>query len=407
VAPADTIETLVACGPRWAGMEGERRAAEEIARELRASGRDAEIEPIRVRPAYPLAHALHMALAVIGNVTSVYAPPLGVAILLLAGISMYGDLTGRFHLARLPFPRRRSQNVTSAGGRAGASARLYLVANHDAARSGLMFNRRRRPFRPLRPLRRLASPMDVAFWTLVISLLLALARMFLGVERDEATILTAAQFVATAILMIAFTLFVDVALSEAVPGANCNASGVAAVLELGRRLDERPPANLDVSLVFPGAREGLMLGMREWLRTHSDELDPRRTFFLNLEGVGSGTVRFVTGEGYVILYQHDARLVQLAESLARRDGGAAADPRPLTLRYATDGVLMPMRGLSSLTICCTDEHDRVPNQRRAADTAERIDDAALELAVEFAESIVREIDAGLVPAMLPSLEPSA
>jgi hypothetical protein len=386
-------------------MEGERKAAEEIAHELRSSGRDAEIEPIRVRPAYALAHALHMALAVAGNVISVYSPPLGVAILLLAGVSMYGDLTARFHLARLLFPRRRSQVVTSPGGRPDAPARLYVVANHDAARSGLMFNRRRRPLRLLRPFRRLASPMDVAFWTLVVSLLMALARLFLGVDRDEATPLTIAQFVATAVLMTAFTLFVDVALSDPVPGASCNASGIAAALELGRRLDGRPPANLDVSLVFPGAREGLMLGMRAWLRAHADELDPRRTFFLNLEGVGSGTVRFVTAEGYVILYQHDARLVRLAESLARREG-ATADPRPLTLRYATDGVLLPMRGLSSLTVCCTDEHDRVPNHRRPADVPERIDAAAVERAVEFSESIVREIDASVVPAMLPSLEPS-
>src|SRR5213078_3947476 len=114
------------------------------------------------------------------------------------------------------------------------------------------------------------------------------------------TPLTIAQFVDTALLLVAFTLLVDVALSDVVPGANGNASGVAAVLEVGRRLETSQPENLDVWLVFPGAKEGLMLGMREWWRSHAGELDPRRTFFVNVDSVGSGTIRVVGAEGFVI-----------------------------------------------------------------------------------------------------------
>src|SRR6185312_6299243 len=106
-----------------------------------------------------------------------------------------------------------------------------------------------------------------------------------------------------------FTLLVDVALSDVVPGANDNASGVAAVLELGRRLEGHPPDHLDVWLVFPGAKEGLMLGMRQWLRDHVEDVDRRRTFFVNVDSVGAGRVRPVGAEGFVIITRHDGRLV--------------------------------------------------------------------------------------------------
>jgi hypothetical protein len=95
VAPIDTINRLVSFSGRGPGTAAEREAADYLAGELKALGRDVEVEPIGVRTAYHLTHALHAALGVVGSVVSVYVEPLGVAILLLAAISMYLDLTGR------------------------------------------------------------------------------------------------------------------------------------------------------------------------------------------------------------------------------------------------------------------------------------------------------------------------
>jgi hypothetical protein len=385
-------------------MDGEHRAARHLASELEQIGREVDVEPIRVRPAYHLTHAIHAALAVAGNVVSVYTPPLGVAMLLLAGVSMYGDLSTRFYLVRRLFPRRESQNVTSPGRRQDAPARLVLTAHYDSARSGLIFNRRRRPPpRPLRALARLAGPIDIVFWTIVVALALALVRLFAGYEASEATPLTIAQFVDTAILMVAFTLFVDVALSEPVPGASDNASGTAAVLELARRLGVSPPANLDVWIVFTGAKEGLMLGMREWMRAHEDEIDPRRTFFVNVDNVGAGTVRAVSAEGFLIIYRHDQRLVELAAE----DAATPLEHSAYVWRLGTDGTLPAMRGFPSITICATDRYGRIPNFHRHSDTLEEIEPATVERAVERVEALVRKIDERLVPALFPSLVPAS
>jgi hypothetical protein len=403
---AQTISRLVSLGGRWPGSEGERRAAEQIAAELEAMGHDAVIEPTIIRPAYHLAHAINVGLAVVGAVVSVSRPALGVALLLIAAVSMYGDLAGRFQLARRLMPRRRSQNVTSRGDRPDAPARLVLLAHHDAGRSGLIYNRRRRPSpRLVRALATLAGPIDLIFWAVICGLLLAVARLLLGLSSGEGTPLTIAQFADVVLLLIAFMLLVDVALSDAVPGANGNASGVAAALALGRRLSADPPANLDVWLVFPGAEEGLMLGMREWLRAHRDELDPRRTFFVNLDSVGRGRVRAVGAEGFIVISRHDARLLHLARSAAGRLDEDQFDPDPYTWRTGTDATIPLGRGYSTITICATDESGRVPGRNQQSDTIDRIEPRAIEAAVEICEGLARAINSQLVPLILPSLEP--
>src|SRR4029453_15758704 len=143
---------------------------------------------------------------------------------------------------RLLMPRRPSQNVTSPGPHPEAPARIVLTAHYDAARSGLLFWRwSRPPGRLRRTIARLAGPIDIAFWAVAALLPFAVARLFIG---EESTLFTAAQFVPTVILIGAVMLFVDIALSEVGPGASDNASGVAATLELARRLSDQPPQHL-------------------------------------------------------------------------------------------------------------------------------------------------------------------
>jgi hypothetical protein len=393
VGPLPTIERLVSFEGRWPGTSSEQRAAEYLVGELEELGSDAELEQIRVRPAYHVTHALHAALAVIGAVVSVRVPALGVAILLLVGISMYGDLTTRFYLLRRLMPAARSHNVTSRGNRPDAPARVVLTAHYDAARSGLLFTGRlARPVpRRLKPLTTLAGPIDLVFWTITLTLVLAVVRLISG---SNSTVLTAAQFACAVVLIGAVTLFVDVALSHVVPGASDNASGVAAVLEVARRLDMEPPPDIDVWVLFTGAKEGLLLGMREWWRLHAAELDPRRTFFVNVDTVGKGTARYVTAEGFLLLFRHDQRLIDLCRRIGRQseEGEAAGvSATPHVLRFGTDGSIPAMRGFPSITICCTDEHGRLPNYHRPSDVPERIDTVAIEEAVDLVEALVRRI----------------
>ena len=108
--------------------------------------------------------------------------------------------------------------------------------------------------------------------------------------------MSAIQFVPTVALVLLTALLIDSALARPVPGASDNASGVAAVLEVAGRLERRPTENVDVWIVFTGAKEGFMLGMKARLREHADDLHKDRTWFVNVDTVGNGDPHHVTAE---------------------------------------------------------------------------------------------------------------
>ena len=374
-----TIERLVSFGPRWPGEEGDDAAVDYLAGELRATGREATVERIRVRSANHIALALLAALAVVGSVVSVGSPALGVVILLIVSAAIYADLTGRFSPIRFLTSPRGTANVTSRGRLPEARHRIVLTAHHDAARGGLLFARR--PNRRRRPtfLSRLAGRIDLVFWFAIAALAAAVVRLVSGWDTNA---MSAVQFVPTVGLIALAALLVDAALARVVPGASDNASGVAAVLEVAGRLERRPSENVDVWVVFTGAKEGFMLGMRAWLDEHADELQKDRTWFVNVDTVGNGQIHHVTAEGFALLLRHDRRLAAACERLGSH---------PHVWRLGTDGVVPVIRGYPSITLCAL-ENGRIPHFHRPSDTVDNVDPEAVEAAADFVERLVRRID---------------
>ena len=107
------LDDLRKISPRRAGSEAERRAARHLEKRLQELGREAHLEPIRVRPDVGLTYAIHAVAGVVASVLAVYVPLLGLALAAVTTISAFGDLTGTFHLVRSLMPVRASQNVVS------------------------------------------------------------------------------------------------------------------------------------------------------------------------------------------------------------------------------------------------------------------------------------------------------
>jgi Peptidase family M28 len=375
----ETIERLVSLGPRWPEEDGDRPTVEHLENELRRWGREVEVDRIRVRPAYQIALAILAALAVVGSVVSVGSPPLGVLILLIVSAAIYADLTGRFSPVRYLTSPRETANVWSPGRLPEAAHRVVLVAHHDAARGGLLYARRAGRRRRPSPLSRLAGRVDLVFWSAIAALAASVVRLVSGWDTNA---MSAVQFVPTVALIVLAALLIDSALSRVVPGASDNASGVAAVLDVTGRLERRPTENVDVWVVFTGAKEGFMLGMRAWLAKHGDELSNDRTWFVNVDTVGNGDVHHVTAEGFGLLFRHDRRLIAACERLGSQ---------PHIWRLGTDGVVASMRGYPSITLCAL-ENGRIPNFHRPSDTVGNVDPGSVEGAADFVEALVRRID---------------
>jgi hypothetical protein len=366
-----------------------------MAGRLREAGRRAEIEPIYVHPQAPLVWALHAFLACAASVLAIEVPIAGFALLLFTTTSFYFDLNASRHFLRLLFFRRASQNVVSRGENPDASHKLILAAHVDAARTGTIFgkgatslSKRVSGFLPFPHTRFL-------FWSAAILLPMLGARMA-GVDSDGLAIL---QIIPTLILLVSTFLLVDWRLSQVVPGANDNASGVAVALSLAEKLGEEPPRNLDVWVVLTGGEECGMEGMREFTRKHKDELDPFKTIVLAIDSVGKGDVRWVASEGLTISFEMDARVTQLCEAIAEADANEENRYRAAPLRhgYATDALAARVGGLRASAITCLEPGAITPaNHHTPQDVPNAIDPQAMKRAANFTLDLVRALDRDLV-----------
>ena len=385
----EVIRELCSFEHRGPGTDAERRAANQLAGRLRALGRRAEVEPTYVHPQYALVHGLHALVAIAGSIVAVAEPAIGFGLVLLAATSTYLDLNTRFYLARRVFFRRASQNVVSPGDNPGAPLRAILVAHYDAARTGYVFGARsHRLARRLSPrLRLLLGPFRLVFWGGIAPLLPILGARMAGIDAQWLSVL---QLAPTVVLIVSLFLFADIALSEIVPGAYDNASGVAAALAAAGALRADPPANLDLWVVLSGGEECLCEGMRSFVRAHKDDLDRERTVVVNVDGASHGDVHYEVSEGAVVSLNLDAELIELCEAL-----DAAGQPaRPLRSPLLTDALPARIRGLRAITITSVEDGLVPPWYHTPEDTPDRVDPAALDRTTEFVVSLLRLLDRG-------------
>ena len=386
----EVIRELCSFQGRGPGTDAERRAANALAGRLRGMGRRTEIEPFFAHPQYALVHLIHALLGIAGSLLATVQPAIGFAIVLFAAASTYLDLNTRLYLVRSLLFRRVSQNVVSKGNRPEAPARLILTAHYDAARTGYVFSKSASRIRRLPERTRLAlGPFRLFFWLGLAPLLPILGARMAGFD---ATWLNAVQAIPTIVLIIAAFLLIDIALSEIVPGAYDNASGVAAVLSAAEDLTTDPPQNLDVWIVLTGSEESFCEGSRAFVRSRRKDLDRASTYFVNVDSVSFGRVAYEVSQGAVISVTHDRQLVELAEALGT---AGAAEDGALAIRHPTlDDALPPrVRRLRSITLRTTDaEGNLAPWYHTHEDVPERVDSAALGQATEFVSALCRLID---------------
>jgi hypothetical protein len=391
------IEDLCAHERRAPGTDAERRAAGDLADALKALGRTTQTEATSVHPNYAITHLVHALLGIGGGLLAASQPLAGTLIVLAAALSAFGDLTGSFFAIRRLTGRRASQNVVSRD-ETGRPGTIVLTAHYDASHSGAVFSpraraRRDRIGRAL--IRRPIGPFEPFFWSLM-AILLCCALRLVGVEGLALNIV---QFVPTIALIVAIPLLADIALSQTVPGASDNASGVATVLRLADRYGERL-RNFDVDVLFTGAGESMHLGMRAFLGRHAGELDTSSTVFLCVDDVGGGGgVRYATKEGWVLGYAYHPDLVALCDQIATEDAQENYyDAAPQNTRTATDALPARTAGFPAIAIGCAD----TPHYHQPTDTPDNIDAASLERAYDFCSELIELIDETIGPQLAGS-----
>jgi hypothetical protein len=381
------VEALAALDRRSASA-GERASAEWCAERLRTAGAaDVRVEPYRFQHSFGHAHALHFATAALGRVPAALA---------LAGFEL--EYSGRAQplrrllpatdganvVGRIPaaFPPRSAQPATrgdagpvaadmspQSAQRGGVRRTLVLVAHHDAAHTGLMWDPR------------LTEHGTKADGRPPFSLLpeLAMAALALGPRR--------LRWPARALLAFATALSLQVARGATVPGASDNATGVAAVLALVARLAANPLPGVEVVVVLPGSEESGMGGMRAWIEGEGAGLDPATTLVLGLDTLGAGEPIVLSAEGPLWKVRYGASELGLADAAAARAGLPA--PRRFRLGGWTDPVLARLAGLPTLSLLSL-RGNSFSDYHLPTDTPDRVDWASVDACLALAEAVARE-----------------
>ncbi len=388
----EVVETLAPID-RTPCSPGERAAAEWVAARLRASDAGVELEDEPSWGTFPPTATGTGLLGIAGAALVLGGRRLGGALLALAVLAGIVDeaQNGPRILRRLVRRRRTTVNVVGRVGDSAAPATLVVLAHHDAPQTGALFDQtlqRRLHERAPAVLERFKTP---------------LPQWWIGLAGPLATIagaLTARRRYASAGLAIGAlgtAAVADIWRSETVQGANDNLSGVAALVALAELLREQPVPDLRVLLVSCGAEETLQDGIRAFVSSHRDELDPARTAFVNLDTVGSPHLVMLEAEGPVWMESYTGPwLRDLLETRAERLGVGLL--RGFRARASTDSVIPSRAGYAIATIVSVTDWMSPANYHLPSDVPANLDYASVADATRLVYSVAQELPAALAAA---------
>ncbi len=382
---------------RLAGSEGEARSAGLLLDRLRESGADARIEPATFLEGWARTFALALSIPIVGGLLGhrlgrlKHPVAVGSA---AVGLLIGDDIANRRRYLRRGLRRRRAtQNVIAELGPRDAPVTLVVLAHHDAARTGAMFDQRLQQALHARfPERIEAAKTSIPSWWPAVAAPIAVG-IGLAARRR------ALRLGGTAFSAAAAGLLADIARSPVVPGANDNLSGVAVLAALAERWRESPIDGIRVLLVSAGAEEELQGGIYGFLDAHGEHLDPATTRILAVDTVGSPQLVMLEGEGTVRMHDYDARFRDLVAQVADAEGVRLE--RGLRSRFSTDGIVSTHRGIPTVSLVSLAAWRAPANYHLMTDTPDRIDYGTVQATVDLSEALARRLAADAARSARP------
>ena len=382
-AELEDVVRHLASFERPSASDGERRAAEWIARRLGEHGCDARVEQERAHGTYWWPMGLLCALAGAAGLT---------------GRRVAG--AGRWRLRRRGHRRRHHRRAAvvppapaplapdverrrQAGDR-DAERTVVVVAHHDAAHTSVLF-----------------SPAPSAF----------VGEHFPGLlERTDTTPPLMWPVIGGPLLVAAGALLRRAprarrrhragarlrrphsprsARAAWCPGANDNLTGVATLAGLARRLAQEPVAGVRVLLVSTGSEESFMEGMQAFARRHFAALPIDRTHVICVDTVGSPELVMLEGEGMLRMHDYPAAFREVVAQCARRAGVHLR--RGLRFRNATDALIARRAGYPTVMLGSVNRYKLPDNYHWPTDVPDNVDFSTTEDAVALCHEVVQNL----------------
>jgi hypothetical protein len=366
---------------------GERQAAEWLAERLRRAG--AASVDLEEEPSWGQFPPLASAIGVVGVAASGLAlrrRPLGAAALAVLSVAALVDevQNGPRLFRRALRRRRQTVNVVARTGDPLGERTVLVLAHHDAAQTGVLFDQtlQRRIHERFPTLLARFKTQPPQWWLGLAAPLGTLASALTG-RRGPGRAGLVAGIVGTA-------LVADMWRSPTVPGANDNLSGVACLVGLAESLRDQPLSGVRVLLASCGAEETLQDGIRGFMARHAHELEPGRTLVLNYDTVGSPHLIMLEGEGP--FWMEDYPGPEFRDVIARsaEERGIALE-RGFRARASTDSVIPARAGHPTATLTSLNEWRAASNYHLPTDIPANLDYQTIGDAVRLGHETLRRL----------------
>ena len=376
----DRIEGLCRWDHRGSTTENEKQAAEYIEGEMRDIGLEARLEHFVSYTSFSWVFLIVYGGSFAAGLIGWRYPFWGVMLSAFMLAVFYGECTSKWKPLASILPGHPSRNVLGILKNEGAKKKLIFSAHYDSSKSGLSFH-------PA-----LVGSFRSSFIISVVMKIVLLETLIVRFFGGGGLLLSLLWIVSIAYLLLPIILLIHRELfGQYVNGASDNASGVATMLEVAEKLVENPPENFEVWFLATGCEEVNLIGMAAFVRAHQYEINRDTTYFLNLDSLGGGSLRYVIAEGMLKVYPSSPEMICAADRLAKED--EFKDVSPHTYRLAGLDALVPAsRGFKAMSLMGLDEADGIPNWHWPTDTPENVDFSLSEKAAEFALRIVSVLD---------------
>jgi hypothetical protein len=380
------VRMLAELPGRLAGSAAEREAAQRIEAWILELGID-EVGQLAVpsRPRLGWSLALHLGLGAMG---CWLGGALGVLLTLLAAFSFWREMRGGPLLLSRWLPAPASVNVVGRAGSRTPTQRVVLSAHVDAAQAGWIFSERLvRLFASQVGRREESRGAPPGPHALPYALLLAAAGLALAAWLGADGILVGAlRFLVGASLAVGCVATLEWGGARPSPGANDDASGVAAMLTCAEQLLAQLPEDTELWVVGSGAEEVGCCGMRAFCEDHPD-WSRDATYFVNFECTGGGALHYVRSEGTLERTSYPPLLLEIARRVAA--SGVFHTLTPTDLLAGSDGHVPARRGFPTLSLISLEENGVPRNYHRSDDLPEALDMATVVRAADFAAAVTR------------------
>jgi len=382
-------EVICALAPleRPAGSPGEEQAARWLAERLALAGCEATVEEEQFHDGYANVIGSLAGIAALSGALGLRDRLRKPAALAAAAVTaaIADDVSNGPRLFRRAIGRPRTTwNVVADCGDRLAHRTLVVLAHHDAAPTGAIFDDRAQAwfgetFPGVIERRDTSLPL---WW----AMLMAPALVAAGATGRRRGLTSAGM----AMSLVATAVFADVARRPVSPGANDNLTAVAVLVALAERLRDHPVEGVRVLLVSCGAEEVIQGGIYGFAARHFPSLDRDRTWFLNLDTVGSPKLILLEGEGPLVMEDYHDRSYRDLIARAAQDSGALLR-RGMRARNSTDAVIPNRAGYPTATIASMDRYKALSNYHQMSDTPENVDYRTVLQALTVTEAVAREL----------------